>query len=46
MANILYVNLNFTGNLFFGFGRYYGKVVPEPAVSHPSWAPAVTKNVL
>ena len=29
-------NLHFTGNLFFGFGRYYGKVVPEPAVSHLS----------
>ena len=21
-TNILYVNINFTGNLFFGFGRY------------------------
>ena len=34
-ANILYVNINFTGNLFYGFGRYSGKVVPEPATSHP-----------
>ena len=28
------VNINFTGNLFFGFGRYCGKIFPEPAVSH------------
>ena len=34
-TNILYVNINLTGNLFFGFGRYGGKVVPEPADSHP-----------
>ena len=34
-TNILHVNINFTGNLFFGFGRYRGKAVPEPAVSHP-----------
>ena len=34
-TNILYVNINFTGNLFFGFGRYCGKLVPEPTVSHP-----------
>ena len=34
-TNVLYVNINLTGNLFFGFGRYCGKVVPEPAVSHP-----------
>ena len=27
--------IHFIGNLFFGFGRYCGKVVPEPAVSHP-----------
>ena len=33
-TNTLYVNINFTGNLFFGFGRYCGKVAPEPAVSH------------
>ena len=24
-ANILYVNINFIGNLYFGFGRYCGK---------------------
>ena len=34
-TNILYVNINFTGNLFFGFGRYCGKLVPETTVSHP-----------
>ena len=32
--DILYVNINFTGNLFFGFNRYCGKVVLEPVVSH------------
>ena len=31
---ILYVNLNFTGNLLLGFGRYGGKVLPEPPVFH------------
>ena len=45
-ANILYVNINFNGNLFFGFGIYCGKVVPEPAFSRPFWAPALPKNVL
>ena len=30
-TNILYVNIHFTGNLFFGFDRYCGKVFPEPA---------------
>ena len=25
-TNILYVNINFTGNLLLGFGRYCGKV--------------------
>ena len=34
-TKILYVKINFTGNLFFGFGRYCGKVVPAPAVAHP-----------
>ena len=34
-TNMLYVNINFTGNLFFGFGRYCGKVFPKPIVSHP-----------
>ena len=43
-ANILYVNINFTGYLFFGFSRYCGKVVPEPAVSHPFWLPALHKE--
>ena len=33
-TNILYVNINFNGNLFLGFGRYCGKVLPEPAVFH------------
>ena len=38
-ANILYVNINFTGNLFFGFGRYCdkefrGPLFPEFSVSH------------
>ena len=33
-TNILYVNINFTGNLLLGFGRYCGKVLPEPAVFH------------
>ena len=32
-ANILYVNINFNGNLFFGFGIYCGKVVPEPGTT-------------
>ena len=45
-TNVLYVNINLTGNWFFGFGRYCGKVVPEPAVFHPFWAPAFSKNVL
>ena len=41
-TNILYVNINFTGNLLLGFGRYCGKVLPEPAVFHVLWAPALT----
>ena len=45
-TNLLYVNINFTGTLFFGFDRYCGKVVPEPAVSHPFWVAALIKNVL
>ena len=45
-ANILHVYINFTGNLFFGFGRYCGKVFPKPTVSHPFWVPAFTRNVL
>ena len=42
-TNILYVNINFPGNVFFGFGKYCGKVTPEPAVSHRFWAAALTK---
>ena len=34
-TSIFYVNIKFTGNLFSGLGRYCGKVVPEPASSHP-----------
>ena len=46
-TNTLYVNTDFTGNLFYRFGRYCGKVFPEPVpFSHPFWAPALTKNVL
>ena len=45
-TNILYVNIHYTGNLFFGFRRYCGKVFLEPAVSHPFWALVLTKNVL
>ena len=41
---ILYVNINFTGNLFFGFGRYYGKVFPESAVFHLFRAPVYARN--
>ena len=41
-TNMLYGN--FTGNLLLGFGRYCGKVLPEPAVFHIFWAPAL-KNV-
>ena len=32
--NIFYVNMHFTENLFFGFGRYCGKVFPEAAALH------------
>ena len=35
MTNILWVNMNFTGNLFFEFARSCGKVFPEPTDSHP-----------
>ena len=44
-TNILHVNMSFTGNLFGGFGRYCGKIIPELAV-HPFWARSLTKNVL
>ena len=43
-TNILYVNKNFIGNLLLGFGRYWGKVLPEPAVFHLFRAPALTNN--
>ena len=33
-TNALYVNISFTGNVFFGFSRYCGKVVPEPTDYH------------
>ena len=33
-TNMLYVNKNFIGKLFFSFDRYYGKVFPEPSVLH------------
>ena len=33
-ANILHVNINFTGNLFLVFGRCCGEVVAEPTDSH------------
>ena len=31
-TNMLYVNINYTRDLFCGFGRYSGKLVPEHAV--------------
>ena len=44
---MVYVNINFTGHLLLGFGRYCGKVLPkQPAVFHLFWAPALTNNVL
>ena len=30
--NVLYVNINFTGNLLLEFRRYWGKVLPEATV--------------
>ena len=45
-TNILYVNINFTGNVFFVCGRCCGKVGPGSDVSHRFWAPPLTKNVL
>ena len=44
-TNILSVNINFTGNLFLGFGRYCDKLYPESAVFHLFWAPALARNV-
>ena len=44
-TNTLYININFTGNLLLGFGRYCSKVLPEAAVIHLFWAPALTNNV-
>ena len=43
---MLYVNINFTGSLPYGFGRYCRKVVLKPAVSHPFRVPGLTKNFL
>ena len=31
-TNILYINIDFTGNLLLGFGRCCGKVLPEITV--------------
>ena len=45
-TNMLYVNIHFTRNLFFGFGIYCSKAVREPVASHPFWASTRTKNVL
>ena len=45
-TNIFNINIHFTENLFLGFDRYCCKIFPEPAISHPFWAPALTKNVL
>ena len=45
-ANMLYVNINFPGNLFYGFVRYCGKVVSTPTDSLPFWAPVLAVNVL
>ena len=33
-TNVFYVNINFAGNLHLGFGRYWDKILPEPAVFH------------
>ena len=40
-TNIFYVDINFPGNLFIGFGRYCGKVVPEPTVYHPFFSAGI-----
>ena len=44
-TNVLYVNINFTGNVHLGFSRYCDKVLQEPAVFHLFWVPALTNNV-
>ena len=33
-TNMLFVNISFAGTLLLGFGRYCGKVLPEPAAFH------------
>ena len=43
-TNIFYVDINFPGNLFVGFGRYCGKVVPEPTVYHPFFSASIHKE--
>ena len=44
-TSILYLNINFAGNLLLGFGRYRGKVLPKPAVFYLFGAPALAKIV-
>ena len=44
-TNIVYVNINLTGNLLLGFRKYCGKALPEAADFHLFWAPALTNNV-
>ena len=44
-TNILYVNMNFTGNLLLAFGRYCSKVLPEPSAFHLFGATALINNV-
>ena len=44
-TNILYVNINFTGNLLLGFGRYLRYSTPRTRCFHLFWALALTKNV-
>ena len=43
-TNILYVNMNFTGNLLLEFGRYCDKLYLESTVFHSFWAPALARN--
>ena len=45
MKSLLYVSINFTGHLLLEFGRYCSKVLPELAVFHLLWTPALTTNV-
>ena len=34
VRQIYFLNMNFTGNLFLGFSRYWDKLYPEYAVFH------------